>query len=103
MESLLNASTNISLSNAVPQFRQRVEKLTEKEEFSDLAGQMFGHVTGLVRMAADNDNADASANSYARACEILRAVRDEARELEWPETYNELLRKFKHEIGRAHV
>lgn len=92
VESLLDSTENISLSNAVPQFKQRVEKLTEKEEFGELAGQMFRLVAELVRTSVD---ADADANNCSRACEMLRVVRDESRELEWPETYNELLRQFK--------
>lgn len=97
MESLLDSTANISLGNAVPQFKQRVKKLTEREEFNELAGQMFRLVAELVRTSVDGGgaDADADANNYSRACEMLRVVRDEFRELEWPETYNELLRQFK--------
>jgi ATP-dependent DNA helicase 2 subunit 2 len=52
---------------------------------------MFVHVRELVKTSLADIN-------YSRACEILRVVRDEFREYEWPEIYNDLLRELKKDI-----
>ncbi|KAI5793617.1 putative Ku family DNA helicase [Pyronema domesticum] len=81
----------ISLENAVPEFKQRLSSIKEEQEFKELAGEMMSHVKELVKSSLGSVN-------YARACELLRVVRDEAVEGAWAGVYNEEIRGVKEEL-----
>ncbi|KAI5816728.1 putative Ku family DNA helicase [Pyronema omphalodes] len=81
----------ISLENAVPEFKQRLSGIKEEHDFKEAVGEMMNHVKELVKSSLGSVN-------YARACELLRVVRDEAIDGAWPGVYNEAIRGIEKEL-----
>ncbi|KAA8894251.1 putative Ku family DNA helicase [Sphaerosporella brunnea] len=91
LESTSGNKKAISLENSIPEFRQKLGSLESEAEFRDLGTQMFSHAKKLITTSLADIN-------YGRACEIIRAVREEFLEYDFAEMYNSLLRDLKKDI-----
>ncbi|KAI4759129.1 putative Ku family DNA helicase [Aureobasidium sp. EXF-3400] len=83
-------TSKISPQNAIPEFRQILDKGIREQV--DSAFQQLGKI---IRDFIRNSVGD---SGYARALEAIRAMREEATDLELPHLYNEWMKKLKTEI-----
>jgi ATP-dependent DNA helicase 2 subunit 2 len=92
IDDLLNNSqfkrTEISVENAIPDFKALLDNAEREEEVKSIAEQMGS----IIRKVVSGSVGD---QSYQRTIEMLRVMRQELDDLEMPEVYNGFVEKFK--------
>jgi ATP-dependent DNA helicase 2 subunit 2 len=83
-------TVKISPQNAVPEFRQALDRVNHDE-----VGSAFQQLGKIIRDFIRNS---VGGSGYSRALEAIRVMREEATDLEVPGFYNEWMKKLKTEI-----
>lgn len=78
----------ISPNNAIPEFKQSLDSTGQEEVIKDLVSQM----SRIIRDKITNSFAD---RDYEMALELLGTVREQMKEYEFPELYNDVVRDLK--------
>jgi ATP-dependent DNA helicase 2 subunit 2 len=81
----------VSPDNAIPEFKQALAQTVDVAAIRDISKQMGEIIENLI-------NNSPGALHYANAVACLGVMRDELKELEEPEIYNEFLRQLKPKI-----
>ncbi|KAI4787079.1 putative Ku family DNA helicase, partial [Aureobasidium sp. EXF-8845] len=84
------STVKISPQNAVPEFRQALDRINHDE-----LGSAFQQLGKIIRDFIRNS---VGGSGYSRALEAIKVMREEATDLEVPDLYNEWMKKLKTEI-----
>jgi len=82
----------LSANNAIPEFKQAIDRTDDEGAIEELTGQMAGIVKNLVR----NSTGD---SGYARAAEHMGVMRTQLINFEMPHLYNAFIRDLKAKIA----
>jgi ATP-dependent DNA helicase 2 subunit 2 len=82
------ASKSISVENAIPEFRQAINRATSDTEIQNAAKQMGDIIHKLIKESVGDA-------SYDRALENLRVMREEMMEIAMPEIFNDYIKILK--------
>ncbi|KAM3077292.1 ATP-dependent DNA helicase yku80 [Clarireedia jacksonii] len=83
--------TNITVDNAVPEFKQRISSTDSVDAIKKATKEMGEAVCTLITKSTGN-------SKYGQAAEYMRTMRTELIELIEPDIYNNFLREFKVQI-----
>ncbi|KAH8153276.1 uncharacterized protein LAJ45_02863 [Morchella importuna] len=81
----------ISATNAIPEFKQRFTQTDDLDELISAGQEMLEIIKGLITHSLADTN-------YARACEMLKVIRDAFTEFDEPEVYNDIIKELKRAI-----
>lgn len=94
VDSLLGKTTKkpkISRHNAIPEFRQALDKAEDASSIHDAVSQLATIIESQIRDSFSDIN-------YGRATEELSVMRDEMIEIEEPAVYNDFVRDLKRKL-----
>jgi ATP-dependent DNA helicase 2 subunit 2 len=88
---VLNRKDTISPSNAIPEFKQMIEKATSQEAIQSATDQMSKITQSLITDSTGTSN-------YQQAIANLKAIRRELIDYEFPEVYNAFAYQLKENL-----
>ncbi|ETN36282.1 uncharacterized protein HMPREF1541_08559 [Cyphellophora europaea CBS 101466] len=91
-----NRPRTISADNAIPEFKQQFENPDDEGKIRNAVKQMQSIVEKLVTDSFGDQN-------YAQAVEMLSVVREEMKELEFPEIWTELMDGIKKKLKEGRL